>query len=124
MADRPRAEVFSGKVQIQDSAARTTIELDGQEGDITVSRTISGVRREVMKLDASHAALYIGSQGDNTDGDIIVHNNSGDITIQLDGQEGNIQVTGDIRLTNADCAEDFDICATEQIDPGTVMVLG
>ena len=37
---------------------------------------------------------------------------------------GDVEVTGDIRLTNADCAEDFDICETEQIDPGTVMVLG
>ena len=37
---------------------------------------------------------------------------------------GNILATGDIRLTNADCAEDFDICETEQIEPGTVMVLG
>jgi hypothetical protein len=38
--------------------------------------------------------------------------------------EGDVEVTGDIRLTNADCAEDFDICGTEQIEPGTVMVLG
>jgi hypothetical protein len=30
----------------------------------------------------------------------------------------------DIRLTNADCAEDFDICGSEQIEPGTVVVLG
>jgi hypothetical protein len=37
---------------------------------------------------------------------------------------GNILVTGDISLANADCAEEFDICATEQIEPGTVMVLG
>jgi hypothetical protein len=37
---------------------------------------------------------------------------------------GNIVTNGDIRLTNADCAEDFDICETEQVEPGTVMVLG
>ena len=37
---------------------------------------------------------------------------------------GNIVTTGDIILTNADCAEDFDICDTEQVEPGTVMVLG
>jgi len=37
---------------------------------------------------------------------------------------GDAEVTGDIRLINADCAEDFDICETEQIEPGTVMVLG
>jgi hypothetical protein len=38
--------------------------------------------------------------------------------------EGNVEVTGDIRLTNADCAEDFNIGSTDKIDPGTVMVLG
>jgi hypothetical protein len=37
---------------------------------------------------------------------------------------GNIATNGDIRLTNADCAEEFDVSAAEQIEPGTVMVLG
>jgi hypothetical protein len=37
---------------------------------------------------------------------------------------GDIEVTGDIRLTNADCAEDFEISDAESIEPGTVMVLG
>lgn len=37
---------------------------------------------------------------------------------------GNILATGDIRLANADCAEEFDICDANQIEPGTVMVLG
>jgi len=38
--------------------------------------------------------------------------------------EGDVEVTGDIRLTNADCAEDFDIAGADSIEPGTVMVLG
>jgi hypothetical protein len=38
--------------------------------------------------------------------------------------EGDVEVTGDIRLLNADCAEDFDIYEAEQVEPGTVMVLG
>jgi hypothetical protein len=33
-------------------------------------------------------------------------------------------VTGDIRLLNADCAEEFDIAQSESVDPGTVVVLG
>lgn len=37
--------------------------------------------------------------------------------------EGDVEVTGDIRLVNADCAEDFDISAGEQVEPGTVMVI-
>jgi hypothetical protein len=38
--------------------------------------------------------------------------------------EGDVEVTGDIRLVNAgDCAEEFDVVAAESIEPGTVMVL-
>ncbi|WP_144416046.1 hypothetical protein [Calothrix sp. 336/3] len=37
--------------------------------------------------------------------------------------EGDVEVTGDIRLVNADCAEDFDIICIEQVEPGTVMVI-
>lgn len=37
---------------------------------------------------------------------------------------GDLQCTGDIRLTNADGAEEFDIADVEAVEPGTVMVLG
>jgi hypothetical protein len=37
--------------------------------------------------------------------------------------EGDVVVTGDIKLINADCAEDFDIVCIEQVEPGTVMVI-
>jgi hypothetical protein len=37
--------------------------------------------------------------------------------------DGNVQVTGDITLLGADCAEEFDLSITDVIDPGTVMVL-
>jgi hypothetical protein len=37
--------------------------------------------------------------------------------------EGDVEVTGDVRLLNADCAEDFDIADADSVDPGTVMVL-
>jgi hypothetical protein len=36
--------------------------------------------------------------------------------------EGNIVVTGDITLANADCAEDFSVSPGALIEPGTVMV--
>jgi hypothetical protein len=36
---------------------------------------------------------------------------------------GDVEITGDIRLTNADCAEDFDIAGLEKVAPGTVMVI-
>ena len=45
-------------------------------------------------------------------------------TITINGETGCVDVTGDIRLLNADCAEEFDTCSAEQTDPGTVVVLG
>jgi hypothetical protein len=38
--------------------------------------------------------------------------------------EGDVIVTGDIQLTNADCAEHFDVSAGAVADPGTVMSIG
>jgi hypothetical protein len=38
--------------------------------------------------------------------------------------EGDVEVTGNIRLANADCAEEFDIANGACAEPGTVMVLG
>ena len=39
--------------------------------------------------------------------------------------QGNVEVTGDIRLLNAaDCAEQFPVVGTSSVEPGTVMVLG
>jgi hypothetical protein len=35
----------------------------------------------------------------------------------------NLQVDGDVTLTNADCAEDFDVRDGASVEPGTVMVL-
>ena len=61
-----------------------------------------------------------GVSGESATG-IGVHGKGG----QLAGFfEGDVQVTGDIRLTNADCAEDFDIAHGDHVEPGTVMVLG
>jgi hypothetical protein len=37
--------------------------------------------------------------------------------------EGDVEVTGDIRLQNGDCAEEFDIADAMIMDPGTVVVI-
>jgi hypothetical protein len=50
--------------------------------------------------------------------------------VAVDGSmtiSGNIELTGqgsDIRLNNADCAEDFDVLGRDKMDAGTVMILG
>jgi hypothetical protein len=61
-----------------------------------------------------------GVAGESSTG-IGVHGKGGRLAALF---EGDVEVTGDIRLTNADCAEDFDVIETAQVEPGTVMVLG
>lgn len=48
------------------------------------------------------------------------HNTAGGMAGFFDG---NVVVTGDITLTGADFAEEFDVIATAEAEPGTVMVL-
>jgi hypothetical protein len=61
------------------------------------------------------------SGGDFEGGDVGVHAKGGRLAGFF---EGDVVVTGDIRLGNADCAEDFDTAAGQAIEPGTIMVLG
>ena len=37
--------------------------------------------------------------------------------------QGNVTVGGDVMLTGADCAEEFDVLGSEQLEAGTVMVI-
>ncbi len=50
-------------------------------------------------------------------GIVFIRDSDGNDSIKLDG------ASGDIILANADCAEDFDIIESAEIDPGTVMVI-
>ena len=50
-------------------------------------------------------------------GKVFLRDSSGNDSITLDGS------SGDIFLSNADCAEDFDISDSRKAEPGTVMVL-
>jgi hypothetical protein len=47
----------------------------------------------------------------------------GDHEIMSLDQNGNVTIPGDILLTGADCAEEFDIAEASEIEPGTVVVL-
>jgi hypothetical protein len=62
-------------------------------------------------------------------GGVVGVNTGGGVAVYGEGQlagyfKGDVEVTGDIRLANADCAEDFDVSGSVKFDPGTVMVLG
>lgn len=108
-------------------------ECDSGRGVVGVSKTGSGVwgqttsGRAVVGVNDEEGTGVWGEtkQGRGVVGishqDIGVFGKGGRLAAQF---EGDVEVTGDIRLTNADCAEDFDIVGNETIEPGTVMVLG
>jgi hypothetical protein len=104
-----------GDLRIRNNAGQNSFQVDGNEGDIFVRRDIGGNLREVMKFDASHAALYLGCEGN--EGDLIVRDGDGNTRIHLDG------ASGDIQLHGADCAEEFEVRGPETIAAGTVLVI-
>ncbi len=91
---------------------------DGVYGSSSAGRGVVGVASAATGVEgnsADGAGVYGFSQ--NAVG---VHGRGGRLAGYF---EGDVEVTGDIRLANADCAEDFDIHGAEIAEPGTVMVL-
>jgi hypothetical protein len=105
------------------------------QGVYGISHDNAGVVGESATFDAvfgiSHSPIHAGTSGTNDKGGLGVVGIS-DAGIGILGKggllagrfEGDVEVTGDIRLVNADCAEDFDIADVNCAEPGTVMVLG
>jgi Coenzyme PQQ synthesis protein D (PqqD) len=88
--------------------------------------SIAGVYGESRRLGTGGA----GVRGDSRSGYGVMAVSENGIGLYAEGKKGqagffkgDVEVTGDIRLTNADCAEDFDIVDAESIEAGTVMVL-
>ena len=116
------SEQFFGKVKISKSLPApgtvatnggspfTIIGLDGDSGDVTIH---DGTGTPVFRFNSRFALLDIGGQGN--EGDIRVRDNADNIRIHLDGN------SGDIKLTGADFAEEFDVAESEQAEPGTVL---
>lgn len=69
-----------------------------------------------------------GVFGRNDRGIGVAGHSDGGIGIKGSGKlagrfEGDVEVTGDVRLMNADCAEEWDLAPAEEAVPGSVMVL-
>jgi len=91
----------------------------GVHGDSISGRGVIGISQ-----------TFFGVTGTSTDGVGVIGESANNIGVLGKGGklaarfEGDVEVTGDIRLANADCAEDFDIANADLVEPGTVMVLG
>ena len=76
------------------------------------------------------AAGGVGVWGESNGAGVAIHGEQRDPAGFAGRFEGNVEVTGtltafgDIVLGNADCAEDFDVEAAADVEPGTVMVVG
>jgi hypothetical protein len=125
---------------------------NGKTSPLTLSTDIVGVAGDFQVLSTPHTlhftsgwhgwpssvAYHAEICNDTTDAKtlMIVGNYSADNSIrrvsiwdrlEINGSlrvTADVDVAGDIRLLNADCAEDFDISGAEPVEPGTVMVLG
>lgn len=87
------------------------------------SRTLSGARcssDEGTGVEGEARGAGSGVRGASTNG-IGIHGIGGRLAGFF---EGDVEVTGDVRLVNADCAEEFDVSCADKVEPGTVMVLG
>lgn len=113
-----------------DADANIYVGGEGTHGTLILQK--SG--KDTLHLDG-WANIFVGGNG--VQGDIVLKTSGGQETLHLDGN-GNIKLmnqagnptmhlegeTGDIKLIGADCAEEFDIVEIEEIDHGTVLVIG
>jgi hypothetical protein len=102
--------------------SKASIRLDGGERRIRLrGYDTKHVLKDRIQLIADRGKIMLGGNG--AAGDLLLFKDTGDnettsqATIWIKG------ATGDIILQNADCAEDFDVSESEEIEPGTVMVL-
>jgi hypothetical protein len=115
---------------------------DGVDGTVIVSNndgsrvtTIGDASGNVHMPNDCIATRYFANGRPDVDGVVQISNKDGSRVITLGGADGfgNAHFpndciatrffANDVLLTNADCAEDFDISGTAKIEPGTVMVL-
>jgi len=73
---------------------------------------------------------YRTAQGSDLWAQVVVHGPTGNVGLGIGNPQarlhvhGNVIVTGDIALPNADVGEQFQAAADEAIEPGTVVVIG
>lgn len=134
--ERIRFASQKGTITIKSIAGQVRLSMDGgggnvwlggngADGDLVLFRSDGDnttLKQATIHLDGQGANAWLGGKG--SDGDLVLFPSSADdindlsqATIHLDAQ------SGDIRLSNSDCAEEFDVSELSESEPGTVMVL-
>jgi len=117
------------------SDADNVFVLNGERGDVILGRDGRGADVSIRDDDGEETLLLRGKTGNiaagrsGKPGNLFIKNNAGQNAIHLSGETGNANITGnvsvdgDIRLNNADCAEEFGVAVHADAAPGSVMVL-
>jgi len=111
----------AGLVVLRNSAGRDSIILDGSSG-FSVSdhtgRMVLNFAGEA-NMTGKPAGLWVGKAKVDGGGSglLVIRDASGNDSIVIDGAQG------DIILANADCAEEFEIDQSDNVEPGSVVVL-
>jgi hypothetical protein len=131
------ANTGGGLVNVTDGGGNTTIQLRGHAGTIEAPIFQTTASKALLRGDnGGFVQLFHPNGGNphielianettigNTGGGLVnVADGGGNTTIRLNGHQGSIEAR-DIILTQADCAEDFDLSAGETAEPGSVMVI-
>lgn len=118
-----------GNVSVGTSSPQTKFHVNGNRIRLENGGKVVDLRADgaAVDLQTTTSHLYLRSIGHNivinpdaSDGNVGIGTNNPQAKLQV---EGNIMVSGDIILQNADCAEEFDLASAEAVEPGTVMVL-
>jgi hypothetical protein len=105
-----------GLLILRNGSDKDTVSIGGGEtGDIYLRNKSGEFTVAIRAVEGDTAGIWIGGKGQ--DGHIVIRNASDAKTIHLDGQ------AGDIRLANADCAEEFEVTPGFEVQPGNVMVI-
>jgi hypothetical protein len=114
--------------------------IDWQTGNVGIGTTTPGIANFNLANSGGSVGLYVGDPSIAPYGQAMIEINPPSGATHIWAQEGgtlvfsvtsggnayfagNVSVDGDVTLTNADCAEDFNISGGD-VEPGTVMVLG
>jgi hypothetical protein len=128
---------LGGNVGIGTTEPQQQLSVNGAESSVNgfgagigISNTAPGGRNWHLRAGASGTATPAGGLSIADDADYrLVIDNSGNVGIGTVSPShrlevaGDIAVTGDVLLIGADCAEEFDVAASEPPGPGTVMVI-
>lgn len=112
--------VSNPAVKFHVNGNRIRLENDGKVVDLRADGS-------AVDLQTTTSHLYVRSVGHNivmnpdpSDGNVGIGTNNPQAKLDV---RGNLMVSGDIVLQNADCAEEFDVAAIAMVEPGAVMVL-